>query len=201
METQAQETTVVSKGTATQDMLEDIVAHPEKYGFEWRYIWTPAKGTGKDKVLMRGEVPAPLPFVVNAELFAKSFGGQILIDAFNGTSGRVEAQDVVRSEIEKNRKITDSDLMRAIVRSVLFAIRRAGGGGGNRTVYVDPTTGKQYKSLEDLKAAQAPQKYKDIQGNEHETLRDAQASSINHIMQAVPGMTLEMAKKALGIGS
>lgn len=192
-----QETEAVAKGgTAKLDAIEDIIANPAKYGFEWRYDWAPARGVGKDKTLLRDS--APLPRVVDSDLFARSFGGQILVDSFNGSSGKVEAQEVVRSEIEKNRKITDSDLQRAIVRSVLFAIRRVGGGGGTRTVYVDPVTGKQYRTLDELKAAQAPQKYLDIRNVEHDTLLEAQQASIAVMVEM--GLTVDMAKKALGIG-
>jgi hypothetical protein len=193
----AEPTAVASKGTATQDMIEDIIANPHKYGMEWRYDWTPAKGTGKDKVLMRGEVPAPLPYVIDAKLFMESFGGSLLTSAFNGTSGRVEAQDVVRTEIEKNRKISDSDLQRAIVRSVLFAIRRVGGGGGTRTVFI--VNGKQFKTeAEALAASKAVETYKDVGGGEHTTLLEAQQASIAIMTQY--GMTHADALKALGIG-
>ena len=146
---------------------------------------------------MRGEVPAPLPAVIDAKTFMEAFGGAMLVSAFNGTSGRVEAQDVVRSEIEKNRKISDTDLQRAIVRSVLFAIRRAGGGGGTRTIVIG-VDGKQYKSVEEAKAAAAPQTYKDIRGVEHKTLLESQQANISYMVEI--GMTVEMAKKALNIG-
>lgn len=199
MSEKPQETETVAKGgTAKLDEIESIVANPEKYGFEWRYTWIPARGTGKDKVYLRGETPAPLPFVVDSVKVQECFGGQILTDSFNGSSGKVESQEVVRSEIEKNRKISDTDIMRAIVRSVFFAIRRAGGGGGTRTVFVDPLTGKQYKSLDDLKAAQVPAKYKDIRGIEHDTLLASQQANIGYMTEI--GMTVDMAKKALGIG-
>jgi hypothetical protein len=198
METKEQESApVVSKGTATQDMLEHIIANPQEYGFEWRYDWTPAKGTGKDKVLMRGKVPAPLPFAIDADLFSRSFGGTLLTQAFNGTSGRVEAQDVVRTEIEKNRKITDSDLQRAIVRSVLFAIRRVGGGGGTRTVFI--VNGKQFKTeAEALAASKVQETYRDVGGGEHATMLESQQASIAIMTQY--GMSHADALKALGIG-
>lgn len=186
-------------GTAKISDIEDIVANPMKYGFEWRYEWIPQRGTGNAKVQLRDN-PAPLPFMLDSELYGKCFGKQSHVDSFNGTSPQVKGQNIIRTEIEKNRKVSDTDLMRALVRSIMFAVRRAGGGGGTRTFFVDAATGKQYKSIEELKAAQAPAPIVSdmLGGQKFDTLLEKQQAEIAHMTKF--GLSVDQAKKALGIG-
>src|SRR5688572_4380621 len=179
------------KGTATENDLTRIVTHPEDFGFEWDSSWSAASETdnsGKrfgSKVILRANVPA-IPKVTDVEKFGKAFGWVILAKAWNGTSGRVDGQQIVRSMLlaewakDRAKSVTNDTLRREVAKRILLGIRAKGGGGfGTRYVALDGTAFKTAEEATAHNAKNAPKvTYKGLDGQEYGTALEAKQASV-----------------------
>lgn len=198
-------------GTATEDMVADIVANPEAYGFTWKEEPISAKNDKDGKLLapdgkkMVLRANAPRPYLPETQehvaAFFAAFGPSVLARSANGTSVDVAAEDIIRRELlaewgkDRARSVSNNDLKTEIVKRVLLG-KRAAGGGGSRTKWV--VNGVVYTSEADAiaaSAAAAAQTYKGLDGKEYPTALEAKQASVAHLVDQ--GFPQELALKAV----
>lgn len=183
---------------ATEAEVMDIVKNPSKYGFTWD-AWDVAAVKDKDgqyfaggKALTFREKFAALPKVLDGPKFAKSFGWSALVDAYNGTSGRVDAQQVVRSMfvgmwyVDKGKSITEETARVQVVRRVLLGEKGKGGGGGGQW-FVD-NMGNKFRTLDEAmnanKAhAERSRTFRGMDQVEYKTPLEAKQASVDFLMR------------------
>lgn len=197
-------------GTATEDMVADIVANPEAYGFTWKEEPISAKNDKDGKLLapdgkkMVLRANAPRPYLPETQehvaAFFAAFGPSVLARSANGTSVDVAAEDIIRRELlaewnkDRARSVSNTDLKTEIVKRVLLG-KRAAGGGGSRTRWV--YNGVIYATeAEALEASKAPtQTYKGLDGKEYPTALEAKQASVAHLVDQ--GFPQDLALKAV----
>lgn len=160
---------VQSASRATMADVADIIKHPASYGVQ--FVGKPInRGTGNDKTILRKD--APRVEVTDLDLFVRRFGEDVTLDAINGTSVYIKAENMVRALIVKDRTISNDACTVEIVKRVLLATPAPRGGVVKKFVAAD--------------------------GTEHATLLDAQRHMVAKLTAA--GIDIETAKKMLGIG-
>lgn len=82
--------------------INDLIANPSKYGFEWGYGALEHKG-------MRIAERAPYIVHRDLDLMRKHFGDQYFLDCANTRSGRVRDQ-TIRTDIYDDRPLAKDDL-------------------------------------------------------------------------------------------
>lgn len=188
-------------GLATDKDVDNIVRDPESYGFVWDK-WDAQSRTDKNgnsfgSLLTLRKDSATLPKIVDAELFARSFGWDKLVKAYNGTSGRVDAQGVTRTLLlaewskDRARNVTESFIRAEVVKRVLLGMRAKGGGGGSRKVWV--VNGVTYATEEAaLEASKSARRFTALDGTEHKTGLEAKQASVAYLVTE-KGLSHEMA--------
>ena len=138
--------------------LDDMIDHPELYGFLWTFgVLHKTEDKRKYVVCER----APYIEHMDDDVMRRHFGQNYFLAMANGTSGRVRDQEVVRSACEDDIRIrSDVRALQALV------LRRALGTRASRR----PTT----IVVETVKVVE---KFYDINGVAHSTLIEAQAAS------------------------
>lgn len=192
---------------ASDELVNDIIENPEKYGLEWS-SWDVAAVKDKDGNYFAGgkakvfrEKFNVLPKVANGPKFVKSFGMSALVEAYNGTSGRVDAQGVVRTMfvsmwyVDKGASITEHSARVQVVRRVLLGEKAKGGGGGGAW-YVD-MLGNKFRTMEEVtnanKAhAERSRTWKGMDQVEYKTPLEAKQASVVFLVE-VGKLTQEQA--------
>lgn len=202
-----QETTVKFSGTATDNDVARMVSHPEDFGFVWDDSWDAASKTDKDGKPFAGGLTtlrkafAVIPKITDAQKFVVAFGWESVTKAYNGTSGRVDAQGVARGMLlaewskQHAKNVTTNDVRAEVARRVLLGMRAKGGGGATKR-YVD-LDGVAWATMDEAtaanKAIQAKTvKYKGLDGNEYPTPLEAKQASVAYLVTE-QGMSHEMA--------
>lgn len=203
---ETQETSAPEKpvypGEATLEMVDDIIRNPVRYGLDWDG-WNASSKTDKDgKVFPAGLTVLRkdfkvLPKVIDAKRFGRYFGDKKLVDAYNGTSGRVTSQEIARSLLlehwneQRAAKVTEYMARVEVVKRHLLEQRAKGGGGGTRKHWI--VNGVTYLSEADAIAASkvAPKVYAAMDGSEHKTPLEAKQATVAYLMSK--GMTNEQA--------
>jgi hypothetical protein len=179
---------------ASDELVENIIAYPGKYGLDGWAAWNVSAEKDKDgnllnggKVLVMREKFAVLPKVNNGQLFVKYFGWAALVDAYNGTSGRVDAQGVVRRMflalwyVDKGKSITQHTALVQVVRRVLLGEEAKGGGGGGQ--WFADMMGNKFRTLEEVMQANAAhaernKTYRGMDQVEYKTALEAKQASV-----------------------
>jgi hypothetical protein len=113
---------------------EHIHANLDACGVE--FVYEPiSKGKGSDKVQLRDN--APRLHIMEIDLAREAFGDSAIMFGVNNTSWDVKCEGVVREMIVKNRKVTNAELERACIDSLLGA--RANGRQAPSIVLPDGT--------------------------------------------------------------
>jgi len=92
--------------------VDDIIAHPEKYGF----VWLENQKVEKDGMVLQ---PVPLVKHNDLDLLRKTFGDGLVLQAMDGTSRHVTNQRIVRDAKWAERSIKVDALKRLIVENML----------------------------------------------------------------------------------
>lgn len=200
------ETTPEYPGSATLEMVDDIIKNPGKFGFEWS-AWDASSRQDKDGkdfpaglTVLRKDCSC-LPKAKDAKLFGKYFGEHKLLEGYNGTSGRVKAQEIGRSELlehwneQRAAKVSEYHLRREVVIRHLLEQRKPGSGGGTRKHWI--VNGVVYLSEADAIAASkvAPKIYLDMAGKEHKT--PLEVKQANYAILRASGVSEEIAKNMI----
>jgi len=76
-------------------------------------LWIPGRGEGNDKIQIGGGKARPLIRVSDVETFRKTFPGAdgIIVASLDGQSIRVAMQSKIRAGVEKDRNVSDGDLV------------------------------------------------------------------------------------------
>jgi hypothetical protein len=194
---------------ASDDLVNDIIDNPGKYGLDAWSAWDVSAYKDKDgnffaggKALVFREKFAVLPKIRDPKLFAKSFGWDKLTDAYNGTSGRVDAQGIVRSMfvamwyVDKGKSITQHSALVQVVRRTLLGEKVRGGGGGGQW-YID-AMGNKFRTVEEVVNANKAHEernrtFRGMDGVEYKTALEAKHASVAHYV--AQGIDSEMAIK------
>lgn len=190
-------------GEARLSDVPRIVSNPLPFGFEWSG-WDASSKTDKDGktfpgglTLLRKDFKV-LPKVISASKFGRYFGESKLVDAYNGTSGRVTSQEIGRSMLldswsdHRAVKVTEAVVRPEVVKRHLLGIRAKGGGGGSRKVWV--VNGVTYATEADAIAASkfVPKIFLAMDGTQHKTALEAKQATVSFLM-SVHKMTNEQA--------
>jgi hypothetical protein len=136
--------------------IEDMIDHPEKYGFSWVF-GSVSKGGQGDKGTV---VCAKAPFMKheNVDLIHKTFGPRYFLDSADTTSPRVRDQRVVRDACADDYTIRKDtrELQRMVIRGAF------GQKGGRKVVerivekriYI-ASDDTEFSSKEDMQAYEA----------------------------------------------
>jgi hypothetical protein len=179
---------------ASDALVSDIIDNPSNYGLDAWSAWDASAYKDKDgnyfaggKALVFREKFAVLPKVKDGQKFVRSFGWPALVEAYNGTSGRVDAQGVVRSMfvaawyVDKGKSITLRAALIQVVRRTLLGEKAKGGGGGGQW-YVD-NMGNKFRTVEEVtnanKAhAERTRTFRGMDQVEYKTALEAKQASV-----------------------
>jgi hypothetical protein len=210
MEKEQEQDQPVSGGFATENDVARMVSSPEDFGFEWD-AWDAASKTDKEgKTFPSGLVVlrkafAVIPKITDAEKFQRAFGWASLVKAYNGTSGRVDAQGVARSMLlaewdkQHAKNVTTNAVRAEVSKRVLLGIRAKGGGGTvKRYVDLDGTAwATAEEAAESNKRIHAKTvKHKALDGQEYATALEAKQASVAFLVTE-QGMPHEVALKVV----
>lgn len=190
-------------GAARLKDVPRIVSNPLEFGFEWSG-WDASSKTDKDGKLFPGGLTVlrkdfkVLPKVVSAGKFGKFFGESKLVDAYNGTSGRVTSQEIGRSLLLDSwndhhaAKVTEAVARVEVVKRHLLGLRAKGGGGGQRKVWI--VNGVSFFTEADAiaESKRQGQKFVAMDGSVHTTALAAKQQTVSFLME-IHKMTHEQA--------
>jgi hypothetical protein len=179
---------------ASDALVADIIDNPSKYGLAAWSAWDVSAYKDKDGNYFAGgkaftfrEKFAVLPKVDDGAKFVKAFGWAALVEAYNGTSGRVDAQGVVRTMflntwyVDKGKSITQRTALEQVVRRTLLGEKAKGGGGGGQW-YVD-NMGNKFRTLEEVQNAnkahaERSRTFRGMDQAEYKTALEAKQASV-----------------------
>lgn len=158
-------------GRASKSDVAHIVANPMLYGFQWRKH--PLNKDGMELPLH-----ATATEVTDFARFREAFGDDLISNALDGTSLKVQEDTVCRNLRWKERSVSTQEQREQVVLRVLLG--ESAQRGGVKIVTKEVVT------------------YADMKGVTHATLLEAQAANIGYCVDA--GMSVEQAKAMQGIG-
>lgn len=139
--------------TKTDDVVNDIVSNPERFGFSWYEDHVAKDGTDLGLV--------PLVRHLDVEKLRATFGDKFFLDSADGTSRHVTNQRIGRDMRWADRKAaTPEAIKRAIVENMLGQKARR---GGRVTIIEKPV-------------------FVALDGTKHETQTEAEAASLAYMM-------------------
>jgi len=126
--------------TTTQPVeldLDDMIDHPDKYGFDWGFGPVAKKDPTDRKT--KFTVCERAPYIVHKDvaLMMQYFGPTYFLDMANGTSGKVRDQDAVRDPCARDLKLRTN--IRQLQRMVLVRALDQRAPRGSHMIVVEKT--------------------------------------------------------------